>query len=143
MARDELRGDKTLRKRLAFIIDKTPLAMAIKLDDQANRLRGRAVAVAPELTRKLILSSRVTKQDSRARAIRVVSFDTDYAVVRHEDFYELGPISSAKAPTQDGPPGRKFLERPFRNMTKPMQRDLGKVPMDVAREAKRKVQGDD
>ncbi len=135
MAQDEIRGDKTLRKRIAFMIDKTPLAMAIKLDDQANRLRGRAVAIAPELTRKLILSSRVTKTDSKARAIRVVSFDTDYAVVRHEDFYELGPISSAKAPTQDGPPGRKYLERPFRNMTKPMMKDLGTVAEDVARAA--------
>ncbi len=138
---DELRGDKTLRAVLGDIAAKTPIGIGIELDNQAQLLRGRAVAVAPELTRRMILSSKVTKRDSRTRAIRVVSFDTPYAVVRHEDFYQLGPISSAKAPTQDGPPGRKYLERPFRNMVKPIQIAVGKVPERVAGDAVRNNRG--
>jgi hypothetical protein len=140
---DEIRGDKTLRRVLGQIAAKTPIGIGIELDNQAEILRARAIAVAPELTRKLILSSKVTKRDSRTRAIRVISFDTDYAVVRHEDFYNLGPISSAKSPTQDGPPGRKYLERPFRNMNKPIQEAVGEVPEDVAREVVRKNRGRD
>jgi hypothetical protein len=31
----------------------------------------------------------------------------------HEDTYELGPISVLKSSTQDGAPGRKFLQRAF------------------------------
>ncbi len=141
MANDELQGDKRLRRVLGQIAAKTPIGVAIELDNQANLLRGRAVALAPELTRRLILSSKITKRDSSTRAIRVVSFDTPYAVVRHEDFYELGPISSAKSPTQDGSPGRKFLERPFRNMNKPITKAIGDVPEKVAREIARKNRG--
>lgn len=139
----ELKGDKKLRRVLANIAAKTPAGVAIELDDLAEQLRGRAVALAPELTRRLILSSKITKRDSRARAIRVVSFDTPYAVRRHEDFYALGPISSAKSPTEDGSPGRKYLERPFRKMTKPIQREVGKVPERVARTVVRETGGTD
>ncbi len=133
----KLTGDRALRRALGRLIRKVPLGVAIELDNQAQELRGRAVAVAPELTRKLILSSKVTKRDSGSRAIRVVSFGTAYAVVRHEDFYELGPISSAKSPTTDGAPGRKYLERPFRNMTKQIIKAIGEVPEDVARKEKK------
>lgn len=134
-----VRGARALRRRLARIVEKLPIAASIELDNQARELQGRAVAVAPELTRKLILSSRVEKLDSSRRAVRAVSFDTDYAVIRHEDTYELGPISSQKAPTQDGPPGRKYLERPFRNMVGPIQRALGEIPEDLARRVRREI----
>ncbi len=134
-----INGEKALRRRLALLVERLPIATAIRLDNAAQLIRGRAVAIAPELTRKLILSSKVTKRDSQNRAIRVVSFDTDYAVVRHEDFYELGPISSAKSPTQDGPPGRKYLERPFKKSLKEIQRDIGKVPEAEARKVVTKV----
>lgn len=141
MAKSEFSGDKRLRRVLGDIAAKTTIGIGIELDNQAQTLRGRAVAVAPELTRTLILSSKVTKRDSSTRAVRVVSFDTPYAVIRHEDFYNLGPISSVKSPTQDGPPGRKFLERPFRNMAKPIQTAVGKVPEKVARDAVNKNKG--
>lgn len=134
----KLTGDRKLRRFFGRMARKLPIGVAIELDNQAQLLRGRAVAVAPELTRRLILSSKVTKRDSTARAIRVVSFDTEYAVKMHEDTYELGPISSAKSPTTDGSPGRKFLERPFRNMAKGIIKAIGEVPEDVARQEKKK-----
>ena len=110
------------------------LETEVVLDNAARELLGRSVALAPELTRRLILSAKITKVTTPSGSARVVSFDTPYAVIRHEDFYELGPISTRKAPTEDGTPGRKYLERPFNTMNPDIQRKLAEA---VTRAAKK------
>ena len=109
-------GRRRLARTIRAITKKTPKEVGPEMTRQANILRGRAVAVAPELTRKMILSSKVTKRSNRGREIRVISFDTAYAVKQHEDRLNPGPITAAKSPTQDGAAGRKYLTRPFNNM---------------------------
>lgn len=130
-----VRGRRALIRTLKAITKNSPPEVGRAMTSQANALRGRAVALAPELTRKLILSSKVTKRSHRKRETRVVSFDTEYAVNRHEDFYNLGPISAQKAPTQDGVPGRKFLERPFTNMIleQAFEKEVGRAILRATR----------
>jgi len=118
-----------------------PGEVSDKLDLKARQLLGRSVALAPELERHLILSSRVEKVDTATRAARSVSYDTPYAVKQHEAQLNPGPLTSRKAPTQDGAAGRKYLERPFRNMVGEVQTEVGQVPLDVTRAVVRQVKG--
>jgi len=104
-----------------------------RLDDRAQQLLGRAVAVAPELERHLVLSGRVSGVKSHKRVARAVSFDTPYAVAQHEGSFKPGPLTAAKAPTQDGASGRKYLERPFQNMIPLVRFEVSRAPEDVAR----------
>lgn len=138
-----VRGHRTLKRRLRAIVKQMPKETADRLDDRARQLLGRAIAIAPELERHLILSGRVEKSDNKRRQTRSVSFDTPYAVAQHEGQFNPGPITSAKAPTQDGTPGRKFLERPYRNMIGDIQADIGQAAMDVTRVVIRAVKGKD
>lgn len=107
------------------------------LENQAQELFGRSVALVPELERHLLLSGKVTERTFFGRTTFIVSYDTPYALIRHEDFYNLGPISSRKAPTQDGEPGRKYLERPYQAMIPQIKRELAKVFRRAARKARR------
>lgn len=128
-----IRGGPALVRVLAGTVRDAEELIEAVLDQGARQIHGRAVALSPELTRALILSSRVTRTRHRGRSTRAISFDTDYAVVMHEAYYNLGPISSRKAPTQDGPPGRKYLERPFNRVVPDVQRALGEIPETAAR----------
>lgn len=140
MAEGPIKSRK-LQRTLRDIGKQTRRAINVVLDRQAVLLRGRAVAIAPELTRRLILSSKITSRNQKGKAIRVVSFDTPYAVTRHESFYNLGPISSQKAPTQDGPTGRKYLSRPFNNLVreKGVEKEIRDALLKVARRNRSKV----
>ena len=111
-------GRRRLARTIRAITKETPKEVGPAITRQANILRGRAVALAPELTRKMILSSKVTKRSTRSREIRVISFDTEYAVAQHEGRFNPGPITAVKSPTQDGAAGRKYLSRPFENLVR-------------------------
>lgn len=133
-----IKGGPALQRVLASTARDADELVESVLDQGARQIHGRAVALSPELTRKLILSSRVTRARRRGRSARVISFDTDYAVVMHEAFYNLGPISSRKAPTQDGPVGRKYLERPFNRVVPDVIRAIGLIPERAARRNRRR-----
>lgn len=107
-----LKGKQKLDRKLANMARRVESVLEGELDDAAQEIRARSIAVVPEKTRKLLLSSGV----ARAKLARAVFYDTDYAAIVHEDFYQLGPLSANKAPTEDGPVGRKYLERPFNNI---------------------------
>lgn len=92
-------------------------------DHVAVELLGRAQAVAPELTRHLVLSGAIDRSKQGEVITRVVKFTEIYALIMHEDFYQLGPLSRRKSGTQDGPVGRKYLERPYTNMRERVQRE--------------------
>lgn len=127
-----VRGVRGLRNKVKRFPRLLEAIIGRRMDDRAEELLGRAQALTPELSRRLILSSKITKRDTRVRKVRVVSFDTPYAIRRHEDFYLEGPITAAKAATQDGQPGRKYLERPYLNMIDEIQQDIGDAVNDVA-----------
>ena len=130
-------GRRRLVRTIRAITKETPKEVGPAMTRQANLLRGRAVAVAPELTRKMILSSKVTKRSTRGREIRVVSFNTIYAVKQHEGRFKPGPLTAAKSPTQDGISGRKYLTRPFNNMVqeKTVEKAIAKALITAIRKA--------
>lgn len=132
-----VRGARQLRRRLRAIRREAEnprtSAIARELEAQAVELLGRSQAIAPELTRELIKGALIVRRDTRGRFIRVIAYTAPYAIIRHEDFYRPGPITAAKAGTQDGPPGRKYLERPYNNMRAQIPLEVGRVIERTAR----------
>jgi hypothetical protein len=112
------------------------------MDDVANDLLDRSLALAPQLSGDLVNDALVRKLDTRTRFARAVEYgppgsgSTAYAKVRHEDFYNLGPISSLKPGTSDGAVGRKYLELPFNRHA---QRYIEEVGRAVERSLRRSL----
>lgn len=73
----------------------------------------RSADLAPILSGDLIRSGDVKSEDRGGVFKRLVTYGTDHAIFTHEGEYNLGPISSQKPPSSDGPIGRKYLVRPF------------------------------
>jgi hypothetical protein len=90
-------------------------AAAQQSDENADDLLTRARAMAPQLSGEMMEDSQVIGRDRKDSVLRTVVFSSVYAVRRHEDIYNLGPVSTAKSPSPDGPVGRKYLESPFNN----------------------------
>lgn len=77
--------------------------------ENADELLSDAIDLAPQLDNKLIESGLVKFiRQGDDRFFHIVGFDIIYAVRRHEDFYEPGPVTAGKPGA-----GRKFLSRPF------------------------------
>lgn len=112
MARVRLKGLQRLERRFKRLGRVTEDAVERQLDASADEILARAIALVPERTRRLLISGAI----ARAKLARAIGFDTDYAVIVHEDIYTPGPITAAKAGTEDGMAGRKYLERPFNNI---------------------------
>jgi hypothetical protein len=106
---------KRLQRRLDRIIAEQAPAVTRAMNLVAADLLERSANLAPILRGDLIRSGRITKAGSRKNLIRrQVTYGTDHAVFTHEGSYQLGPVSRLKPATQDGPVGRKYLDRPFR-----------------------------
>lgn len=105
-------GGAAIRRRMRLIRRNVKAEVVRELDDAADDLLLRARGLAPQLSGDLIASGIIKKRRAREAVSRTIFFDSPYAVVRHEDVYNLGPISSVKA-SPDGPIGRKYLSRPF------------------------------
>lgn len=105
-------GAAAISRRLKIIERNARREMLQALDDAADDLLSRARQLAPQLSGDLIDSGHIRKRGSKHLVSRTIVFDECYAVRRHEDYYQLGPISATKS-SPDGPIGRKFLERPF------------------------------
>jgi hypothetical protein len=107
-------------------------AISQAMDDVANDLLDRSIALAPQLSGDLVNDARVVSLDTGNTFSRAVEYgppgspSTAYAKVRHEDVYNLGPISSIKPGSEDGPVGRKFLERPFNRHAKRYIEEVGR-----------------
>ncbi|MCP4868278.1 MAG: hypothetical protein GY898_06120 [Proteobacteria bacterium] len=105
-------GAAAISRRMKIIERNARREMIHQLDENADDLLSRARQLAPQLSGELIESGTIRKRGSRKLVSRTIVFTACHAVRRHEDFYQLGPISSTKS-SPDGPIGRKFLERPF------------------------------
>ncbi len=108
-----LGGLALVKKRMKVVGRNVHREIAKRLDQNAEDLLTRARGLAPQLTSELILSGDIIRRGTKTTAKRIIFFDSEYAVVRHEDVYNLGPISSLKR-SPDGRIGRKFLSRPHR-----------------------------
>jgi hypothetical protein len=118
MAISQVRGVPELVRTLQRISRSASQEVTTELTRRGQELLVRSQALAPEKTRALVNSATVGPFTRGATGVSVgVSYNTEYAVIRHEDFYNLGPISALKPITRDGPPGRKYLSRPFNAMT--------------------------
>ena len=117
-------GLPLIKKRLRVITRNVRREVAQALDDASDDLLFRARGLAPQLDSDLIESGSILRRGNRSVVTRVVYFDSPYAVVRHEDFYNLGPVSSLKQ-SPDGEIGRKYLSRPFEAQQPTYQRDIG------------------
>lgn len=118
-----VRGGDAIRRRLKTIRRNVRREVAFALDDASDDLLSRARQLSPQLTGFLIGSGIIAKRRAREVIGRTIFFDAPYAVVRHEDVYNLGPISSQKS-SPDGPIGRKYLSRPFEKHNPRYQREI-------------------
>lgn len=109
---EAVRGADVIKRRFRIISRNVHREAAVRLTQNARDLLSRARGLAPQLESDLIESGDIQRRASQGLHRRWVFFDSPYAVVRHEDFYNLGPTSSAKR-SPDGPIGRKFLSRPL------------------------------
>ncbi len=112
-SKNGIQGIPQLEKRLRLIVRAVEDAAVQVIDDSADDLLNRAIALSPQLTGAHIASGAV---HAPSRFVRIVGFDKKYSKRLHESTsYKLGPISSVKPGTQDGPVGPGFLRRPFEN----------------------------
>lgn len=105
-------GGAVVRRRMRAMVKNVKAEVSEAMDNAAEDLLSRGRQLAPQLTGELIGSGGIRKRRATDIISREVFFAAPYAVVRHEDFYNLGPISSVKRST-DGPVGRKYLSRPL------------------------------
>jgi len=105
-------GAKVIKRRMRLIVRNVRDEISEALDEAAEDLRGRSQGLAPQLEGDLIGSAEIKSHRKKNLESRKIFYDSPYAVVRHEDFYNLGPVSSVKK-SPDGPIGRKYLSRPF------------------------------
>jgi hypothetical protein len=132
--RKPVTGRKQTVKRAKIVIRNVEEAVEQQLDDNAQDLLNRSDAISPQLTGAHIHTGKVTPL---GRFFRVVSYDEDYSVKIHEDRYNLGPISSRKPPTEDGPVGRRFLARAFDRNAQRYIDEIGKAAAKAVRQSVR------
>ena len=86
----------------------------------AEELLSDAIDLAPQLSGDLIDSANVQfVRQNKGLFIHFVGFNTPYAVRRHEDVYNPGPITRQKPGA-----GRKYLSRPFNKKRKVFEKRL-------------------
>ena len=119
-------GRKQIAGRSKIVQRNVKAEVARALDDAADDLLSRAQGLAPQLEGDLIASGIIKKRRGKADVSRTIKFTEPYAVVRHEDFYNLGPVSEVKK-SPDGPIGRKYLTRPFRKNQRRYQKEIGEA----------------
>lgn len=113
------RATRVIQRRIDKIINASGPAAGRALNRVAADLLERSSNVAPILRGDLIRTGRITRVGSTQRIQkRQVSYGTDHAIFTHEGSYNLGPVSRLKPDTEDGPVGRKYLDRPFRRNAK-------------------------
>ena len=107
-------------RRLRFSILE---AMEEQSEENAEELLSDASDLAPQDEGDLIDSGLVTDIDTRSggdgRFIRIVSFDTPYAVRWHEDTFTPGEVTRGKPGA-----GRKYLSRAFNKKQKRFQKRI-------------------
>ena len=83
-------------------------------EENTEDLMGKAVELAPILTGTLRRSAEPEVSRDATGVTGVVSFNTPYAVRRHEENYKPGPLTAASPGIDGMPAGRKYLERPLK-----------------------------
>jgi hypothetical protein len=124
MPQKRVLGADVVKRRMKLITRNVRREVGVRLDQSAKDLLLRARGLSPQLEGFLIGAGDILKRGNRNVVKRIVFFDSPYAVIRHEDVYNLGPISSLKK-SPDGPIGRKFLSRPFQAQGPRYIREIG------------------
>lgn len=104
----------SVNRKLERLAKPVTNGIVMGMNEISSDLLQRGTDLAPILHGDLIQSARVARKTTKRVIKRTVMFGTDHAVWTHEANYNLGPISRRKPATEDGPVGRKYLERPFR-----------------------------
>lgn len=97
-------------------------AMKDQNQENAEELLSDASDLAPQLSGDLIESGKVTAFNRKAQFIRIVSFDTPYAIRWHEDKFIPGEITRTKPGA-----GRKYLSRAYNKKRKKFEQRIGKA----------------
>ena len=101
-------GGDIIRRRLRVIRRAVNEAIETGMDDLAKDILSMSRDLAPQLTGLMIRTSGVDDDDSRDRFRRSIFYEQPYAIWQHEEFFNPGPITSAKPGA-----GPKFLSRAF------------------------------
>lgn len=133
-AKRQVRGLNEFEQFLELVGPAINDALVEMIDDNAHDMLGRAQDLSPQLTGDHINSGTVS---APSKFVRVVTFSQPYSVRLHEGRYRLGPISSSKPSTEDGPVGRKYMQRPFDKHNKRWIREQGEAITGAIRRAVR------
>lgn len=115
----EISFDQFLRE-LSRMSDKAADALEIGTNEVAEDLLSVAQKLAPLDEGGLMESGSVEPAKNENGTITArIGFSKEYALRRHEDFYNLGETSSKKPGVDGMKVGRKYLEQPtFKNSEK-------------------------
>ncbi len=84
------------------------------VDESGEHCLSQAQKLAPKLTSDLEGSGNADPVKNTGSEIsKKIGFNTKYAARRHEEVYNLGPISKGKPPVDGMTVGRKYLEQPL------------------------------
>ena len=106
------------------------------MDEAADDLLLRSQLLCKIDEGDLLASGTVAYRNRKDTYLRIVYYDTPYAVRQHEcTEMGLGPKTKAKpsSPLGDGKPGRKWLTRPFRRHRKRYIEEIGDAISDAIR----------
>jgi hypothetical protein len=110
------------------------------MDDVADDLLLRSNLLVKIDEGDLLGSGQIAHRNSRTTFLRVVYYDTPYAVRQHE-CTEMGngPKTAARpsSPLGDGKPGRHWLSRPFDNNARRYTREIGQAVAKAIRQSVR------
>lgn len=129
-------GATVIRKRFKTIVRNVRAGAAVNVQHVAEDIVERSNLMAPQLSGEMIGTAKIKPRDRRDVISRTIFYDSPYAVRRHEDFYNLGPISSLKQ-SPDGPVGRKYLQTPFEKHRDRYIRQIGNGVRDDVRRSLR------
>jgi len=119
-------GDQVLRRLERYRKKVTTQTVPVTLNAGALAILEASINLAPVLTGDLIRSARIARPKPAPGATsRIISYGVDYAEKQHEDTsLNPGPVTREKPATVDGPPGPKYLERPFRRLAPEIRKRL-------------------
>jgi hypothetical protein len=136
VARDAVQGADVIRRRMRQIQRNVRDATSQEMDTIAEDLLLRSQLLCKEDEGDLIASGAIAFRNRKDTYVRVVYYDTPYAVRQHEcTEMGLGPKTKAKpsSPLGDGKPGRKWLSRPFVRHRKRYIAEVGDAISDAIR----------
>lgn len=115
-----VRGTNQAIRNIRRLTREAKDAFVTQTRENAEELLSDAIDLAPQLNNDLIESGLVKFIKSGGdRFFFIVGFDIIYAVRRHEEVYQPGPVTRGKPGA-----GRKFLSRPYNKKRKVFEKRI-------------------